>query len=85
MAGKDYTDFQRSNFDCGRFKTIHEINSTEADISIGVRTVELEVARYGNLTDFYCGATIVNDRQETESDTRHDSVLQVGGGRLSLC
>ena len=86
VRGNDYTDFNRRNFDCGRFKTIHEINSTsESDISIEVRSEEVKVYQYGNLTDFYCGATIVSDRQETECDTSHDTVLQVGGGRLALC
>ena len=54
-----------TDFDCGRFKSINEINGTsEKKFDEDSFSLELQKFKVNSLDDFYCGATIVNDRQD---------------------
>jgi len=76
--GKDYSDIATKTFDCGRYKTLEEINNVddkaEEENSVFSDSVnfpneeeenveELEVFSSGlDDGEYFCGATIINDR-----------------------
>ena len=51
-----YTDYEKDNFDCGHGKFYCEINGEDCDAN------EDENQSAGEGGDYFCGATIINDR-----------------------
>ena len=64
-----YTDYKKDNFDCGHGKFYCEINGEDCDanedeIEYEINDLQKRKKRSsaGEVVDYFCGATIINDR-----------------------
>jgi len=68
--GRSYTDFEKDNFECGRYKSLAEINPANF-------TANENNSSDGNTKDFFCSATLITDRWALGASHCNDD-FQVG-------
>eukprot|EP00092_Neocalanus_flemingeri_P070336 GFUD01086316.1.p1 GENE.GFUD01086316.1~~GFUD01086316.1.p1 ORF type:complete len:596 (-),score=125.76 GFUD01086316.1:106-1893(-) len=77
IDGKSYTDFTKSNFDCGHYKLLSEIKvddfEAETEITINEKPKRSIV---GNQEYINCGATMINDRWAVTASHCYDDVQE---------
>ena len=68
VGSMSYSDYKKDNFDCGRFKSLTEINGEENTGDMDSRPMKDEIPKANegdptkNKDDIFCGATIINDK-----------------------